>query len=91
MPHINLSPCGTPLPQRSRGEIIATFLVLPLVMGLALLAGLVLGILLRQGGFDWRDGLSLAWTAFLLAGLLIGLPATGLRELLRRKRAARPS
>ena len=80
-----MSPCGTPLPQRTTGEIVATFFAVPLLMGIGLVAMVALTIVNRSGALAWQDWFSMAWAAAMSAGLLIGLPATGWQELWRRK------
>lgn len=84
MPHVNLRG-GKPIHERSGGELIRLFVVLPVAMGTGLLTLLLLNLAEHRHEYAWKEWLSFGWGALLSAGLMLGLPAAAWQEWQRRK------
>jgi hypothetical protein len=82
-PHMRM---GKPIAERSTAGIIFLFMVLPILAGVIILCFTTVNALARgreftAGDWFWQVG----WFGLLGLGLLLGLPASGWKELRRRK------
>ena len=86
MPQMSLR-AGKPIHERTPADIIWMFGVIPILFGSGLLILACVNLVQHAGSFLWQDWLGVVWAVVVAAVLSIGLPATGWRELQRRRHA----
>lgn len=84
MPHWNLQG-SKPIHERSLGELIALFVVFPVLFGGAMAVMLVWHLIQEGNGLTWKEWLAVGWGCGLSAALIFGLPAAACQEWQRRK------
>jgi hypothetical protein len=80
---------GKPIHERTGGELIALFVVVPIIFGCGLLTLLILNLAQYGSGYTWKEWLGVAWGAALSAALMLGLPRAAWEEWRRRKQFQR--
>lgn len=82
---------GKPIQERSGRELIVLFIIVPWIIGIAILTVVVVS--LREFGAvsTGKDRLAVVWGIVLSLALMFGLPAAAWQEWQRRKQFRRPS
>jgi hypothetical protein len=92
MPGASWRGTGKPLPERSAGELVTTFVVVPILLAGLILALVVWNVAAHAGSFTAWDWLfQVVWAGCLGLGALLALPAVAWAELRRRKRQRQAS
>lgn len=84
MPHVGIRG-GKPIHERSGRELIVMFVVVPWILGIAILTMIVVSQREFGNASTWKDWLGVAWGVMLSLALMLGLPAAAWQEWQRRK------
>lgn len=84
MPHVGFR-SGKPIHERSGRELIVMFLVVPWMIGIAILTMLIVSVREFGAVSTWQDWLAIGWSVLLSLAIMVGLPAAAWQEWQRRK------
>jgi hypothetical protein len=77
---------GKPMADRTTAEVVLMFVVVPPLIGTAILIYTLVNVVARSREFTAADWFwQVAWFGLLGVGLAVGLPAAGWQEIQRRR------